>query len=258
MAEVNTKFLANPAFGVTSVVGQALTLSISNLEVTDSGVTKYVGYKPVFFDDTVYNGVSNGLTSVSPGVNWTSPDGRQISSKVFLFGFLRNNPIHAKRMNVRAGKAGLLPSSIEILTPNVFSGVMDRQIVNVTADSNMYQNQANIVTLDCDVYICRESIIIFNADFNEASATPLAIDVTFDKYLSVEKALVENYQLLVTETGLQSAISAEIEQINAKTSDLIAKPLVTQAPVVVQGSASPWRAVIGGSRQPAVTKGNNF
>jgi len=254
MPEVNTKFIANPAFGVTSVAGQALTLEIASR--TSGG--NHVGYKCLYFDNALYSTVDQGLTSVAPQCSFTDPSsGNTLPGKLFFLAFVRKNPIHVKKMNVRASDYKTLPASIEIQTPNVFTGQMDRQIVNVTADTNMYQNQNNIVTLDCDIYLCRESIVVFNASFTSASAVPLFIDITFDKYLSVEKALVENYQLLVTDAGLASAINAEIEQVNAKTADIVKRPAVMQ-PTMMAANISPWRPVIGGSAQPRLTKGDNI
>lgn len=241
MATVNTKFIANPSFGVSSVAGQALTLGIDNY---DDGNGTYIGYAPVYFDGVLYSGVTQGLKTISPGISYTSPDGALVLPTTFFACFLGNNPIHVTKMNVRAVKGSLLPSAIEIKTPQIFSGQMDRQIINVTADSNMYQNQSNIVTINCDVYLCRQSIMEFNAVFAEANPQMLYIDITFDKYLSLEKALIENYQILTTSVGMENAISEEIANINAQASE--------KSPVL----ASMTTANI--SMQPAATKGNNF
>lgn len=243
MATVNTKFLANPSFGVSSVAGQALTLAIGSY---DDGSGTYLGYKPIFFDPVLYAGVGNGLKSISPGISYVSPDGVTVSPTDFFLSFVGRNPIHVKKMNVRAPKSQLLPSAIEIKTPNVFTGQMDRQIINVTADSNMYQNQSNIVTLNCDVYLCRESIVEFSVAFSEATDQTLYLDITFDKYLSLEKALIENYQILTTSVGLENAINEEIASINAQAAE--------KSPVLAQMVPM----ANGGSVQPAAAKGNNF
>lgn len=249
MAQVNTKFIANPSFGVSSVAGQALTLAIDPFKEAEGN--KYVGFAPVYFDTDLYNGITDGLLSVTPGCTFTDPAALvqpTIAGKTFFQNFVRNNPIHVTKMNVRASAAVALPNSIEVLTPNVFSGQMDRQIVNVTADSNMYQNQSNIVTLNCDIYLCRESIIVFNCAMSESTAPSLAIDVTFDKYLSLEKALVENYQILTTTTGMAAAINEEVANINAQVAQ--------KSPVMVEATATPFTGAQ--SVQPAATKGNNF
>lgn len=249
---VNTKFLANPAWGLQSVVGQALTLTVNMEDFDNDGI--YDGYGHVYFDTALYGGTKQGLVNVTPGCNYTDGYGTPVSPVLFFTNFVAKNPIHVKKMNVRAVSAGELPTSIEVRTPNVFTGQLDRQIVNVTADSNMYQNQANIVTLDCDIILARESVIIFNTGaIASAANNALNIDMTFDKYLSVEKALHENLQLLATESGQANAIAQEVQQINTIAAAKV--PVLQEAQVIPISGADNTGAAAAVSVQPARTKG---
>lgn len=186
----------------------------------------------------------------------------EMSGIINFLAFLEKNPIHVSKLNVRASDVKYLPAVLEVLTPNIFSGQYDRQVVNILADSNMYQNQSNIVTLDVDFFITRTSILRVDSAFNETETTPaLSMDFTFDKYLSLEKAFVENYELLQTNAGIEGAIVEEVERINATTQQVATVvdklPTTTTAATIVP--LTPWRKVIGGgSSQPATAKGNNF
>lgn len=252
MANVNTKFIAGPSFGLTSVTGQALTWSVDMW--SDDGT--YKGYSDVYFNEQWKVLGSNGLAAVTPGATLANvdPAGNPISSTEVFKNFIKQNPAHVSKLNVRALRADLLPTSIEILTPNVFSGQWDRQIINVTADSNMYQNQGNIVTITTDFFLSRDSVVRFNGTFAEAANAPLSIDVTIDKYLSLEKALVENYQLLQTTAGAINAVQQEIATINTVAAEKL--PVMTTQMQAVAAPNSGTTA--SASVQPAVTRGNNF
>lgn len=188
------------------------------------------------------------VDSTLPGLLWFSE-------------FLANNVVHCTKLNVRADDASALPSTMEILTPNSFTGQFDRQIVNILASGNMYQNQSNIITLDVDFFITRCSILRVDSNWAGGAMHTLTMDMSFDKYLSLEKAMVENYQLLQTTAGVDAAIIEEVENIGAKTNDAAAVIQSVQPAGLVQAQVlSPWRKVIGSSTstQPARTKGNNF
>lgn len=257
MANVNTKFIANPAWGIQNVSGQALTFTVEMVDFNSDNV--YDGYGNVWFDESLYGKLKQGLIAVTPGAKYSDGYGVGVTGVEFITRFIAKNPIHCRKMNVRANSAGLLPTSIEIQTPNIFTGQMDRQIINVTADSNMYQNQGNIVTIDCDFFLCRESVIVFNVG-SIASSTQynLNIDFTFDKYISLEKALVENYQLLQTTSGAINAVEQEISTINTVAAEKL--PILTQAPAgLIQADRIGNNSNVGAvSVQPARTRGNNF
>lgn len=279
---VNTKFIANPSFMIQSVGKQTITVGWRPRYIIDtaedktaSPPVKEVGHYDGFCDWPLMGEVgaqfgqgerfSPMSVSLQPDitlrgsrrVDAEEKEGAEdlsIGGKFFFALFLAENPIHCTKINVRASEVAALPATLEILTPNSFSGQMDRQIVNILADTNMYQNQASIITLNCDFFIARNSILRVDSSFNLATAPTLAFDMTFDKYLSLEKAMVENYQLLQTTEGMISAVESEIQQINVK-----APAILNSSPVTMQAvSASPWRPAIGGtaagSIQPSVGK----
>lgn len=116
----------------------------------------------------------------------------------------------------------------------------------------MYQNQANVVTINCDFYLTRLCVIDFNGTFSTSTMPSLNIDVQIDKYLSIEKALMENLQLMNTTTGAAAALAAEVANVNAQVAD---------SGIVVNGSRPgvfPTRYSGAQSVQPADTKGNDF
>lgn len=281
---VNTKFIANPSFMIQSVGKQTITVGWRPKYVVDkqgdssqNPPVPETGHYDGFCDwpilgafGTVF--ASDGAERFSPlsvslqpnltlsGTKLVGEDEAEgeydakLGGIFFFQGFLGENPIHCTKINVRASDVAALPATLEILTPNTFSGQMDRQIVNILADTNMYQNQASIITLNCDFFIARNSVLRVDSAFNLAAAPTLAFDMTFDKYLSLEKAMVENYSLLQTTEGMISAVESEIQQINVK-----APAILNSSPVTMQAvSASPWRPAIGGtaagSIQPNVGK----
>lgn len=164
-------------------------------------------------------GSADGLKDITPGV--ADIAGSTLSAAAFrvaLFkDFIDKNPAHITRMNIRAADMAALPQNVTIYTPNVFSGQYDKQIINVTADANMYQNQSSIITVSVDAFISRNCIIEFGGQFaNLSTAKDLYVDVTFDKYLSLEKALYENLQLLATPAGQVSAAAEAVNEVNTQ------------------------------------------
>lgn len=207
--EINENFLANAGFGLVAAGGQALTMQVAS-RVDGNG--KHVGYADIVLNQEIAMqmavlGNLDGLIGISPAVNFTAmgQDGTKDApaDTVGLFrNFLQHNTAHISKLNFRAPSATTLPTSMLIFTPNIFTGQMDRQVLNITADTTMYQQQPNIVTINkVDLYIGRDSIIRFEGAFNENSQTILNIDITIDRYISVERALVQNLQLLGTTSG---------------------------------------------------------
>lgn len=282
MADVNEKFIANPSFGIQSVGKQTITVGwrpryIIDVE-EDKSATPPVpeaGHYDGFCDWPILGvygaALSGGDSRFSPlsvslqpeiELKGTKEVGRgedagdytaELSGIFFFALFLGENPIHCTKLNVRASDVIALPSTLEILTPNSFTGQFDRQIVNILADTNMYQNQNTIVTLDCDFFISRNSIIRVDSTFSDGGIHSLSFDMTFDKYMSLEKAMVENYTLLQTSAGLQNAIESEIANINAKMpavelQQITATPIVREPAMV---GATPvngirvWQPVLG-------------
>lgn len=289
MTEVNTKFIANPSFMIASVGKQTITVAWRPRYIIDTAEDKSatppvaeVGHYDGFCDWPILGelGSQFGLTeefsplsvslqpsislrgSKKPGAEESAGELTLNLSGLFFFSlFLGENPIHCTKINVRADNAIALPSTLEILTPNEFSGQFDRQIVNILADTNMYQNQNTIVTLDCDFFIARNSILRVDSSFSDGMIHTLAMDMTFDKFLSLEKAMVENYELLQTSAGLQSAIDSEIATVNAKLPETqIKAPVILSqgTPTMQMAGIKTWKPLIGGSAassiQPTVGK----
>ena len=117
--------------------------------------------------------------------------------------FVRNNPIHVNKINIRSTEPAMLPTQILVETPDVFNGDAARQIVDVASRKNAYQYQNNIITIEgADLLIGRNSNIKFNAAFSmdphDFYDNPIFIDWFVDYYISLEKALAENMQTLKT------------------------------------------------------------
>ncbi len=115
--------------------------------------------------------------------------------------FVRNNPIHVNKINIRATDPGMLPTQIIVETPNIFEGDAGRQIIDVSSQKTAYQYQNNIVTIEnTDLFIGRDSNIKFNAAFSMTPQDfydkPIYIDWFVDYYLSLEKALYKNLKNL--------------------------------------------------------------
>lgn len=164
-------------------------------------------------------GMADGLKDITPGV--ADIAGSTLSAAAFRVAifkdFIDKNPAHITRMNIRAADMSALPQNVTIFTPNVFSGQYDKQIINVTADANMYQNQSSIITVSVDAFISRNCIIEFGGQFaNPSAAKDLYVDVTFDKYLSLEKSLYENLQLLATPAGQVAAATEAVNEVNTQ------------------------------------------
>lgn len=230
MAElkINRKFLANPGFGIQNVGGQTLTMTVDGS--VDNGVQTYkkIYFGMLFMQMGAAGALQkDGLVDITPGVqNLDRVGGTAAEQRVYIFkDFVSCNPVHITRMNIRAVSMDALPQNITVYTPNVFTGQFDKQIINVTADANMYQNQASIITVNVDTYISRNCIVEFGGQFSvpstQATASRLYVDVTFDKYLSLEKALYENLQLLATPAGQVSAAAEAVNEVNTQVATAV-------------------------------------
>lgn len=209
----DTKFLATPGFVLKSAEGQSLTLNIKP-KLVGGNYTKWydVSFDPALYALTGSSVTGSGIQAITPEVNTipdldygTPPTTAEMAIYRFL-DFISKNPAHVTRLNFRASKMSVIPTQITVCTPNMFSGQVEKQTLNVTAASNMYQNQSDMVTVDCDMYLGRNSFLEFNAAFSEATAPTLNIDVKIDCYLSLEKSIYENLLILSTASGQAAAI----------------------------------------------------
>lgn len=192
-----------------------------------------IGWQPLFFCDTnpivlmltTASAVASGSVygtpkSVTPAVidiftensyiaDFTNFDPTTINAlfSTFTFkDFICKNPIHISKINLRTQNENVLPQQIAVTTPNIFTGQSDRQLIDVASKKTAYQYQNGIITLDnVDLFVGRNSSIVFNGAMqvsngdqpeNVLPENELYIDITIDKYLSLEKALVENLKLM--------------------------------------------------------------
>lgn len=217
---VDTNFLATTGFAITNVGGRTLTLAVQPNSDGKQTPT-YKGWKPWIIGtmDAIGSSYHNAvLSSVNPGMSYTmTVDGQSVSltSPYIWNDFVQKNPIHIKKMNIRCSSAAYLPSQIIIKTPDTFAGQWVQQIIDVSAAKNAYQYQNDIVTVDCDVIIGRQSIVEFSGIFSAATAPTLYVDLTVDYYMSLEKGLVENIGLLKTSAGATTAMVAELQKANS-------------------------------------------
>lgn len=246
--EINENFLANAGFGLVAAGGQALTMQVASRK---NSLNKYVGYADVVLNPEIAIqmaalGNADGLLGISPAIDFTA-QGRDdtlnapVDAKGLFRNFLQHNTAHVGKLNFRASKPETLPTSMLVLTPNIFTGQMDRQVLNITADTTMYQQQANIVTINTvDLYIGRDSIIRFAGAFEEGSSQTLNIDLTIDRYISVERALVQNLQLLSTTSG-QLVQAAQV--LNAEAAKTAPEQVTMAAATEVSKVQVPLTAV---------------
>lgn len=245
MAKVDVNLLANPGFVIQNDAnGQVITTEMAPLNVPVGGdgwmnatSIRQTGWADLVFGN--YNNEGANPLSVSPAVQDTIylDKNNQLTGMkaaiVAFHNFITDNPVHVKRVNIRVGNVVVMPSQLIILTPNIFTGIMSRQLIDISAQRNAYQYQNDIITLDnLDLVIGRNSIVRFAGNFNEEvwsgaagqgsqyANTPkysMFIDWTIDRYLSLEKGLVENVKLLETATGQADAINQEINKAEAQT-----------------------------------------
>lgn len=231
--DLNTNFLAHVGWGIVNGNGQAITLQIASA----LNGAKHTHYADVVLNEEmllsmVAKGAIDGLLGVSPAIDFT-PRGTNASldapcDPVEVFRkFMQKNTVHISKLNFRATSQNTLPTSLIVLTPNVATGQMDRQVLNVTADTTMYQQQNNIVTMNnVDLFISRDSVIRFAGAFNENSQIVLNLDVTIDRYISVERSLYENCRLLNTMSG---QVIKAVDDLNAANAEATPNMVTTQA-----------------------------
>lgn len=248
MAKVDTNLLARLGFVMkTDGSGERITLELNPRYTppTDPGTTPYrqTGWADIDFSvDMPFNSdISLDLpipANVTPAVSdivrypdntvdeimGTSTVRRWLGVKRFM-DFVKRNPIHVTAINLRASSVESIPQQIVILSPDIAGGQMQRQVIDVASRKNAYQYQNDIITIDnLDMYIGRDSIIRFEGNFvhnwpQGATSTdiPCFMDLTIDRYISLEKALVENIKLLSTATGQADAINQEVAKAEAQT-----------------------------------------
>lgn len=221
--KIDNKFIASPSFVIRSAEGQNLTLAVKP-KLVGANYEKYfdVVLDPTYYALTGTDIANSGIAAVTPSVtnlpdaNINTPLSDTQQAIYNFLNFLALNPAHISRLNFRASALAFVPTQLTICTPNLFTGQVEKQVINVTAASNMYQNQTDIITIDCDAYLCRNSYLQFTAAFSTNVQPTLNIDVRIDAYLSLEKAIIDNLRLLGTASGAAAAIqnvSAESDAV---------------------------------------------
>lgn len=235
---IDKNFLANASF-VMKNEGTGSTVTFQVTPVKDNN-NHYVSWSDLVNEVSSGDRILSGVSSVSP----TFGDG---NDAINWGEFWSRNPFHISKLNLRASKSAVLPTQIIVLTPNVFTGQYDRQILDVSANKSAYQYQNDIITIECDLFISRSSKIHFNGAFDETTAPALYIDAAIDKYISLEKGLVENVTLLKTDAGLNDLISGvvNVEVAKAEQNPFAAQAaeqgLITYNPNKVDISKVPYK-----------------
>lgn len=234
MANIDRNFIATPAFVVRSE-GGGNTITMQAAGVLSGN--NYTGWKKINFgfagvlacmngnvspynvtpsvanSDDNYDGI---LTFVNPDQTTGADTDRQVRVYNFL-NFVHDNPVHVKSINLRASSDGVMPMQVIVKTPNIFTGQLDRQVIDVASKKTAYQYQNSIITIsDVDFYLCRNSVIEFSGAFSAAAAsTSLFVDLVIDTYLSLEKGLTENVTLLNTVSGQVVAAVEQTQNVEA-------------------------------------------
>ena len=237
MAIIDTNFVANPGFVIKNEGnGQVITLDLAPTTTTSGTTVTQTGWADLIFMESVSlqtpYAVSPAVEDTIYGAGNNPYGGKKAGIERFL-NFVKHNPIHVKKINLRATDPNTLPTQIMVLTPNPFTGVMDRQIIDVSSRKNAYQYQNDIITLDgLDLFIGRDSIVRFasaftrvnwqtgdpgtQAEYTVRSSAPLYVDLTVDYYISLEKGLVQNVQLLNTASGSLIQAAQEVQNMQAQ------------------------------------------
>lgn len=100
------------------------------------------------------------------------------------------NPFLITEMNIRASAQATLPSQIIVETPDIYSGNIQTQIIDIGANFNANQYQNNIVTIkDLCVFVGRMSTIKPVGNATSSTSVNLYIDCTIRCFISLELAL---------------------------------------------------------------------
>lgn len=232
MANIDKNFIAKPDFVVsTGEIGKTITLTLYPQLESVGGFQEEVwilkGWKPLYFGENFmlnvyaqsslyYSGIAksvlpltydNFLGIVDGIVASELPEQAiNIFSAINFKNFVQQNPVHVKSLNLRTSNENVLPQQIIVETPNLFTGQSNRQVIDVASKKTAYQYQSGIITIDdVDIILARNSSVKFNCSFTVSNddqaeevipANQLYIDITIDKYLSLEKALIMNLKNL--------------------------------------------------------------
>lgn len=127
----------------------------------------------------------NGLTIISPYT------GGSVDAGVANFKkWWSQNPFLITEMNIRASAQATLPSQIIVETPDIYSGNIQTQIIDIGANFNANQYQNNIVTItNLCIFVGRNSVIRPVGNATSSTAVNLYLDCTIRCHISLELAL---------------------------------------------------------------------
>lgn len=267
MAYMDSNLIATPGFVVkNNGEGQTLTMQLAPIGANNGGTYTQTGWRPVLIspfaasamligtaDASPYN-VTPSVDDIQDVINALDPSGsllpndskgmRRMRVASFI-NFIEENPVHVKAINLRAEVDTVLPSQIIVKTPNLYSGQMDRQVIDVASRKTAYQYQNGIITIsDLDLFVCRNSVIIFNGSFTVSEtyitdmelfgAKSLYVDLVIDYYISLERGLVNNVALLQTASGQATMAVENYENTKAELNPNV----VVTGPLSEQGIAN--------------------
>lgn len=171
--------------GLASVL--AVGSKTISIDVTLKSTNTNYGYLSSRFD---------GLTSLVNGTGadvTITPNNSSNDDSLLQFArFWKTCPMYISRLNLRAASSAALPSSVMFRTYNPFTGQNDTQIVDVTANIISSQYRDNIVTLATNIYLGRNTDIVFNGTV--ATLSHMGIDLTVSHFASLEVGLADFMQ----------------------------------------------------------------
>ncbi len=168
-----------------------------------------------------------GITSVSPFA------GADLSAGIANFkAWWMCNPYYVTRLNVRATATANLPSQVIVETPDIFSGNIQTQIIDIGANFVSTQYQSAIVTIDnLELFIARTSTIKVVGSTSSASQV-LYLDFTIKAFISLEFCLQQSILAgALTNAEVATDITAAFDNEGTKTAVLDSSELkVTMTP----------------------------
>lgn len=247
MANIDSNLIAQPGFVVKNLGdGQTITTQLAPVGANNGGTYTQTGWRPIWFNPALtYLNLSGGIDTtpynVTPSVSEIADAISAITATILpndakgerrfrvacFLDFVNENPVHVKKINLRADVATVLPQQIIIKTPNIYTGQMDRQVIDIASKKTAYQYQNDIITIDnVDIFLCRNSLVTFNGSYSVSDTyqtdmelygcKPMFIDWIIDYYLSLERGLVQNVNLLNTADGVSTYAVETYENTQAQ------------------------------------------
>lgn len=136
----------------------------------------------------------NGLIAPNTGASTDVTNTLKISPSMttgntinYFKQYWEKNPFYIRRLNIRTSDSAYLPTAIKILTPNIFTGNLEPQTIEVAPNIVSTQYQESIVTLETKILVGRNSWI--EIEGTPATGVILNLDMTLSIHASLEEAL---------------------------------------------------------------------